>query len=92
VTFSSEEEAGKIINALLKKKLIKCANTFPIKSQYSWKEKIENSQEIASMLKLKKSNWRATENMIKKLHSYETPCVMKLDVEANPEYERWIKS
>ncbi|MGV8163145.1 MAG: divalent-cation tolerance protein CutA [Candidatus Nanoarchaeia archaeon] len=92
VTFSDELEAEKIISSLLKKELIKCANTFPVKSQYSWNKKIENSMEVASLLKLKSSNWRKVEQLILKLHSYETPCIMKLDVEANREYERWIKS
>lgn len=85
-------EAERIITSLLKKGLIKCANTFSVKSQYSWDKKIESSEEVASLLKLKQSNWRKAESVIKKLHSYETPCIMKLDVEANPEYERWIKS
>lgn len=92
VTFPDELEAEKIITSLLKKGLIKCANTFPVKSQYSWDKKIESSEEVASLLKLKQSNWRKTESAIKKMHSYETPCIMKLNVEANSEFERWIKS
>jgi len=26
------------------------------------------------------------------MHSYKVPCIMKLDVQANKEYEDWVES
>ncbi|MAF13874.1 MAG: divalent-cation tolerance protein CutA [Parcubacteria group bacterium] len=83
-------EAKKIANSLLKQKLIACANFFPIKNMYWWKGKIENDNEVVSILKTRKENWNKVKNQIKKLHSYEVPCIEKFNVSANKDYENWI--
>ncbi len=85
------EEAKKVTSHLLQKKIIACANFFPITSSFWWKGKIDNSNEIVALLKTKKQNWEKVKSEIKKIHSYETPCIMKLDVEANKDYEDWIE-
>lgn len=92
VTYPNMDEATKIVSHLLQKKLIACANYFPITSSFWWKGKIDNSDEIVSILKTKKENWETVKSEIKKMHSYETPCIMKLDAEANAEYELWVNS
>ena len=90
VTHKDDESCQKIISHLLKKKLIACANMFPIQSSFWWKGKIEGANEVVSLLKTKRENWEKVMNEIKRLHSYDTPCIMKLSVEANEEYEQWI--
>lgn len=85
------EEAKKVTSHLLQKKIITCANFFPITSSFWRKGKIDNSNEIVALLKTKKQNWEKVKSKIKKIHSYETPCIMKLDVEANKDYEDWIE-
>ena len=75
---------------LLKKRLIACVNFFPIESSYWWKGKIENSDEIVSIVKTKKENWNKLKREVEKIHPYEIPCIMKFDVEANEDYEKWI--
>ncbi|MGV8168715.1 MAG: divalent-cation tolerance protein CutA [Candidatus Nanoarchaeia archaeon] len=90
VTHSNMNEAQKVASHLLQKKLIACANFFPINSSYWWKGKVENSKEIVSLLKTKKENWIKLKSEIKKIHPYETPCIMKINVEANKDYESWI--
>lgn len=92
VTHKNLDSAQKIAAHLLQKKLIACANFFPIESSYWWKGKIENSEEIVSLLKTKKENWEKVESEIKKIHPYETPCIMKMNVEANEDYESWVNS
>lgn len=84
------EEANKAINHLLQKKLIACSNSFPIKATSCWTEKIQECDEIISILKTKKENWKKVKDEVKKIHSYEVPCIIKLDVEANQEYEDWV--
>jgi periplasmic divalent cation tolerance protein len=90
VTHRNLEEAQKIASHLLKKKLIACANFFPIKSSYWWKQKIEDSDEVVSLLKAPKSNWEEVKSEIKLIHPYETPCIIKFNVEANEDYEAWV--
>jgi periplasmic divalent cation tolerance protein len=91
ITNKNLEEAKKIGEHLLKKRLIACVNYFPINSAYWWKNKIDYSNEIVSLVKTKKENWNKVKAEIEKIHPYETPCIMKIDVEANDSYEKWIK-
>jgi len=86
------KEAEKICNYLLNKHLIACANYFPIKSAFWWNGKIENSKEIVSIIKTKKENWPKVQKEIKKLHPYKVPCIMKINLESNKDYDSWIKT
>lgn len=90
VTFSDKNEAIKIWKYLLEKKLIACFNLFPIDSFYNWKGNIENSKEIAWILKTKKENWKKIKEEIKNMHSYEVPCITKYEIKANKEFENWV--
>lgn len=91
ITHKNLKEAKKIANYLLEKKLIACVNYVPITSSYWWNGKIEESKEIVSLVKTKKENWKKVESEVKKIHPYKTPCIMKLDVAANDDYETWIR-
>jgi periplasmic divalent cation tolerance protein len=90
VIFPNMDEAKKVSNYLLEKKLIACANFFPMQSSYLWKNKIKNSNEVVTILKTIKENYKLVEGEIKKLHSYNVPCILKLDASANGEYEKWL--
>lgn len=92
VTHENKEEANKVTSYLLEKKLIACANIFPITSTFWWEWKIDNSDEFVSILKTRKDNWEIVKNEIKKIHPYKIPCIMKIEVEANKEYEDWINT
>ncbi len=90
VTHENEDNAKKITSHLLKKKLIACANFFPIVSAYWWEGKVENSNETVSILKTKKENWGKVKSEIQKIHPYETPCIIKINVESNDDFDSWI--
>jgi len=89
-THQNRQEASKIISHLLKKRIIACANLFPIESTYFWKGKIESSKEIAVILKTRKENWEKVRDEIKNIHPYETPCIIKINVESNSDFANWI--
>lgn len=91
-TFPSPKVGKEIANNLLKEKLIACVNFFSIESMYHWKGKIENSKEIAGIMKTKSENWQKVQAKIKKLHPYEVPCIVKIQAEGSREYARWIES
>ncbi|MEK7462619.1 MAG: divalent-cation tolerance protein CutA [Patescibacteria group bacterium] len=81
-----------ITNALLQKKIIACANFFPITSSYTWKGKIETTTEVAAILKTKINNWDVVKEYIELHHPYEVPCIIKLaEVESNSSYASWIQ-
>lgn len=91
-TFPNLKTAKTISAELLKSRLIACANFFPIQSAYWWKNKITNSKEIATIMKTSKKNWVKVKSAIIKLHPYKTPCILKIEVEANEDYAAWINA
>jgi len=91
-TFSSEDEAKQIINILLENKLIACANLFPINSFFYWNNSIQSSKEFGCYLKSTDKKFEAIIKTIQKHHSYEIPCILKMDIEANNLFKEWIEN
>lgn len=91
ITCKDKEEARKISKHLLDKRLIACSNMFPIESMYWWESKIVNENEVVIIAKTLEKNYKKIKEEVKKLHSYEIPCILKIDAEANESYDEWIK-
>ncbi|MFH0701359.1 MAG: divalent-cation tolerance protein CutA [Candidatus Woesearchaeota archaeon] len=91
ITCASIKEAEIISKHLLKKRLIACANFFPIKSKYWWKGKIVRGKEWVLLLKTVEKNYILIKKEIEKLHSYSVPCITKIKVQPNREYGKWMK-
>lgn len=92
ITHKNKKEAKKVVEALLRDQLIACVNYFPIESSYWWKGEIATAKEIVTLVKTKKENWTKVKKAVEAIHPYETPCIMKLDVESNTSYAQWIKN
>lgn len=92
VTARNRAEAKRIANALLKEKLIACANILlPHESLYTWKGKTTAARETLMFLKTKSSQVKKTMRRIAALHSYECPCIIEIDVDdAHSPFARWI--
>ena len=84
-----KKEAERISSHLLKKRLIACSNMFPIRSVYRWNQKIVNSAEYAVLAKTNNKNYKKAVDEVKKIHSYEIPCILRIEAKANKEYENW---
>lgn len=92
ITCPSKKEAKKIGLALVKKRLVGCVNIFPVESIYRWEGKIIKDREIVLIAKTLKKNFTEIKREVKKLHSYETPCILSLPViKVNREYLDWLK-
>ena len=91
VTCGNSKEAEKIAAALLKKRLIACANIFPVKSRYLWKGKLKAAKEYAILGKSSGSKIGAIEKEIKKVHSYNVPVVVFWNDKSTNEAEKWLK-
>ncbi|MBS3096302.1 divalent-cation tolerance protein CutA [Candidatus Woesearchaeota archaeon] len=89
ITCKDEKEAKNISMLLLNKRLIACANIFPIKSLYWWKGKIVNGRENVIIAKTNERKIGKVEHEVKKIHSYTIPCILRIGASANKEYERW---
>ena len=91
VTCKNSKEAEKITFHLLTKRLIACANIFPIKSMYWWNGKIAKGKEHVIIAKTTANNLKKAEKEIKRMHSYKVPCILSINASANKEYLDWLK-
>ena len=92
-TTSNKEEADKIANVLVEKKLAACVQILgPIKSIYKWKGKIEKANEFLCLIKSKAIKEKEIISMIKSLHSYEIPEIIVTPIiGGNEDYLKWIE-
>lgn len=92
VTCKDAEEARKISKALLEKRLVACANFFPVSSMYFWKGSVKDDSEYGLVLKTVKRKFKEVEKEIKKVHSYECPCIVSLNVDnASKDFLGFVK-
>ena len=93
VTTGSREEAEKIARAVVEENLAACANILPgVRSIYRWQGAIEQTQECALILKTTDDKFPALEELVKKMHSYKSPCIVAWAVVAgNEAYLQWVK-
>ena len=89
ITCRDNSEAEKISRHLLERRLIACANIFPVKSLYWWDGRIVDENEVVIFAKA--VDYEAVKEEVKKIHSYSVPCILKINTEANPEYMQWVK-
>lgn len=91
-TFDNKEEANKIIELLLEKRLVSCCQLSNITSSYHWKGKIEHSDEFLLQMKSKKELFNEIKGVILENHSYETPQLIAYDiVDGYKGYLDWIE-
>ncbi len=91
ITHENKEEAQKVVSHLLEKNLIACANIFPINSFFHWEGEVNSEKEVVSLLKTSKENWEKVKGEVQKVHPYETPCILKMEVQANSDFEEWAR-
>jgi periplasmic divalent cation tolerance protein len=92
-TCSSQAEASQMAHALVSEGVAACVNMVPaVESVYRWQGKIETSQEILLMIKTTRERFKELQDLIVKLHSYETPEVIAVDVmDGLEKYLVWLK-
>ena len=94
ITCANIKEAKKISSVLVRKKLIACANIFNnIQSVFSWKKKVNFSKEVVIMGKTKKKRQTKIISEVKKIHSYDMPCIVFSKIlSGNKEFLKWISN
>lgn len=94
VTCKDASEAESIARAVVENKLAACANIFPaMKSVYTWEGHMRSDNEAVLILKTTHDKFKAVEAAVLSLHSYETPCIVALNVsDVNDAYRTWLTS
>ena len=94
ITCSSPDEAERIAHALLDERLVACANILPspVRSLYLWKGQREESEETVLIAKTMEDRFAELNRAVRRLHSYETPCVVALPLIAgDSEFLAWVE-
>ena len=90
VTHPDKKHAETLSKKLIDEHLIACANIFPIQSHFIWEGTLAEDGEYVSILKTHPQLVPKLRARIAELHSYEVPCILSWQVEANPSYAQWI--
>ncbi len=92
ITAGSREESTRLAEMLVNSKLAACVQIVPeIESLYIWQGKIERASEMLLIVKTVEANFAQLDQEVRALHSYETPEIVALSVNAaSAPYLSWL--
>lgn len=81
MTAGSREEAETIGRALVAERLVACVNVIDrMHAFYWWEGRVQEDTELVLLAKTTEDKVPAVVDRVRKLHSYECPCVVSLPV------------
>ena len=90
-TFDNFDDANKVRDLLMDKRLIASGGIIPMDSKCFWKGDIEHTSEFYLQMLTKKCFFSEIVKEIEKVHSYETCGVLMYDiVQGNVDFLKWI--
>ena len=90
-TYPDKKSVLKIANVVVKKQLAACVNFTKIYSIYTWQGKLEKTQEFLALFKTTNKTKASLKKEIQKLHPYQVPEIMELEVNSfNKSYLGWL--
>ncbi len=93
VSIPNQNIGEKISINLLEHKIAGCVQiSAPVKSNYIWKGKIETANERLLFIKLLKKNRQKAENEIRRIHPYELPEIISIDISSSKQYKAWLSN
>jgi periplasmic divalent cation tolerance protein len=92
ITAGSAEEADVLAQSLVSDRLVACVNVVgPIRSIYRWQGAVERAEEHLLIAKTRRALFDAVSTRVHELHSYTTPEVIALPIDAGaPNYLAWL--
>lgn len=93
VTCANVREARRIARSVVEKRLAACVNIVPgpVESVYRWKNRVETARERLLIIKTTATRLARLEAEIRRLHSYEVPEFLALNVSAGSRpYLAWV--
>ena len=84
--------ARSIASTLVEQRLAACVNCMPnVTSFYRWQGAVEQATEITLLIKTRKECYADVEAMIRRLHPYELPEIVGMEIQQGLDaYLQWI--
>lgn len=90
-TYPNKKSISKIANLVVKKRLAACVNYTKVGSVYTWKEKMENTEEFLALFKTTQKAKELLKREIAKTHPYEVPEIVELKMDSvSKSYLDWL--
>ena len=89
-TFETEDDAKEMIQVLLSKSLIACAQWCEIKSAYNWKGKQHEKVEFLLKVKTQEVLYKDCEKVIRQHHKYDLPQITRTAYNGSEDYNKWV--
>ena len=92
-TCATEQEAQKIAQGLIEKRLIACASIIPnVTSVYRWEGKVETAKEVKVILKTRIKHFSKVKEQILISCSYDVPEIASIKVDqVHSDYLKWLE-
>jgi len=92
MTTENKDQAREIGRVLVRERLVACVNILDgMNSIYWWEGKVQEDGETVMIAKTKASLVEELTERVKKLHSYDVPCVVSMQLlEGNQDFFDWI--
>ncbi len=90
-TAASEAKGREIALAALEARLAACVQMHPVSSCYVWNGALCEETEAALTFKIRSEDFAALSALIRSMHDYETPEILKIDVaDGDASYLDWL--
>lgn len=91
VTCGSGEEAERIADVLIDRRLAACVQQVPIRSTYRWEGEVQHDEEILLLVKTRADRFDVVASAVAALHSYDVPAITAVPIVAgSSDYLAWI--
>ena len=92
VTHPSKEHAERITRGVIDAKLAACVLVADVKSFYNWEGKLNEDDEVVTILKTSIDKVEMLEKYIATNHDYDVPAIISFQANANENYGNWLSA
>ena len=90
VTHPNKEHAERISRGVIDAKLAACVLVTDVKSFYNWEGKLNEDDEVVTILKTSTEKVTGLEKYIETNHDYDIPAIISFQANANESYDNWL--
>ena len=91
-TVGHRDDARRIAQALVERRLVACAQISAIESLYHWDGALQDDAEFRLLLKTVDTQYDAVERAVRELHPYDLPAIYALPIDRiHAPYAAWVR-